>query len=86
MILAQANVTGWWIGWAIGGPIVLVVATLVLLIIIAARGIAAVAEDGTRSLNDARDRTEALWQVETTNQAVADVVDGATQARKALGG
>lgn len=86
MILAQANLTGWWIGWLIGGPIILVVATLVLLIIIAARNIAVVAEDATQSLAAARDRSEALWHVEITNQVVADVVDGATQARKALGG
>lgn len=85
MILAQSN-TGWWIGWAIGGPIVLVVATLVLLIIIAARGIADLAEDVTRSLAEARDRTEVLWQVKTTNQVTADIIGGATQARKALGG
>ncbi len=86
MRLAQADVTGWWIGYAIGVPLVLVVATLVLLIIIAARGIAAVAEDATESLAESRDRTEVLWQVKTTNQVTADIIDGAAQARKALGG
>lgn len=86
MTLAQADVTGWWIGWGIAIPIIVVVAALVLFITVAARQISALAEDITDSLAAARDRSEALWQVKTTNQVAADIIDGATQARKTLGG
>jgi hypothetical protein len=86
MALAQADLTGWYIGWGIGIPVILVVAALVLGIIVTAFHIAAVAADGTQSLVEARDRSEALWQIKTTNQVTADIIDGATQARKALGG
>lgn len=86
MALAQADLIGWYIGWGIGIVLVLVVAALVLAIIVTANGIASVAADATESLAESRDRTEALWQIETTNRVAADMIDGATQARKALGG
>lgn len=77
---------GWWMGYAIGVAVVAVVAVLLILIIATARRIAAVAEDATRSLVETRDRTEVLWQVSTTNAVTTDILEGATQARKALGG
>ncbi len=86
MTLAQADLSGWYIGWGIGIVLILVVAGLVLAIIVTAMGIASVAADATESLAESRDRTEALWQIKATNQVAADIVDGATQARKALGG
>lgn len=86
MALAQADLTGWYIGWGIGIPVILVVAALVLGIIATAYGIASIAADGTESLAEARDRSEALWQIKTTNRVAADIIDGAKQARKALGG
>lgn len=85
-MLAAANLTGWWVGYAIGAAIVLVVAVILLLIIRTAHAIATLAGDATRSLAETRDRTEVLWQVATTNQLAADLRDGAVQARKALGG
>jgi hypothetical protein len=85
-VLAAANLNGWWVGYAIGAAIVLVVTVVLLLIIRTAHAIASVAEDATRALAETRDRTEVLWQVGTTNQVAADLLDGATQARKALGG
>jgi hypothetical protein len=85
-MLAAADLTGWWVGFAVGAAIVVAVALLLVLIIVTARAIAAVAEDATRSLAETRDRTEVLWQVATTNQVAADLLDGAVRARKALGG
>jgi hypothetical protein len=85
-MLAAADLTGWWVGYAIGATIVVVVAVVLLLIIRTAHAIASVAEDATRSLAETRDRTEVLWQVRTTNQVAADLLEGATRARKALGG
>ena len=85
-MLAAADLTGWWVGYAIGATIVVLVAVVLLLIIRTAHAIASVAEDATRSLAETRDRTEVLWQVRTTNQVAADLLEGATRARKALGG
>jgi hypothetical protein len=86
MTVAAADLTGWLVGYAVGATIVLVVAVLLILIIVAARGIAAAAEDATRSLAETRDRTEVLWQLATTKQVAADLLDGAARARRALGG
>lgn len=86
MTFAATNLTGWWVGYAIGVPLVLVVAVLVIAIIMAAVKIGTVAEDATRALAQARDRTEVLWQVKTTNQVATDILEGAREARKALGG
>jgi hypothetical protein len=86
MMLAAADLSGWWVGYALGAAIVLVVAVLLILIILTARGIATAAEDATRLLAETRDHTEVLWQLATTKQVAADLLDGATQARRALGG
>ena len=86
MIVAAANLTGWWIGYGIGAAIVVVVAALLLTITATAKRIASVAEDGTTSLKRTQERTEVLWQVGTTNQVAADLLAGATEARRALGG
>lgn len=86
MTLAAADLTFWWVGYAIGVPVVLVVAGLLILIILTARRIAAVARDGTRSLRETRDRTEVLWQVKETNATVEDILQTAARARRALGG
>jgi hypothetical protein len=86
MMLAAADLTGWWVGYAVGAAIVAVVAVLLILIILTARAIATAAEDAAGSLAETRDRSEVLWQVATTNQVAADLLDGATKTRKALGG
>jgi len=86
MTFAAIDLTGWWIGYGIGVAVVLVVALLVIAIIVTAVRIGTVAEDATRSLVESRDRTEVLWQVETTNQVATDILDGAREARKVLGG
>lgn len=86
MTFAATDLTGWQVGYVVGVVVVAAVAVLLLLIIAAARRIAAVAEDATRSLVEAQQRTEALWDLETTNEVVGEILDGAAQARKALGG
>ncbi|MFP5353195.1 MAG: hypothetical protein ACLGIB_11630 [Actinomycetota bacterium] len=78
--------TGWWIGYGIGVLVVLIVVVVVVAIILTARRIGDVAEDATRSLALARDRTEVLWQVATTNSVANDLLQGAGKAREALGG
>lgn len=86
MVLAAADLTWWWIGYAIGAAIVLVVAALVIAIIITARSIASVAEDAIGALESARDRTEALWLVGETDSVAKEIRDRAVAARKAIGG
>jgi hypothetical protein len=85
MVLAS-DLTGWWVGYGVGAVVVVAVALLVIAIIVTARRIAAVAEDATRSLTTARERTEALWEVATTNTVAGDLLAGAREARRALGG
>ncbi|MFN2489513.1 MAG: hypothetical protein ABR529_07220 [Actinomycetota bacterium] len=85
MIVAASDLTGWWIGWGVGAVVVVVVAAVLLAIIFTARRIAGVAEDATRSLVVARDRTEALWKVRDTKATAIELLEGATKARMALG-
>lgn len=85
MVLA-ANLTGWWIGYAIGAAVVVIVALLVLILIATARRIAATAKDATGALREAQQRSEALWEIKTTNAVAKDILNGARQAREALGG
>lgn len=86
MTSSVTDLSGWWVGFAIGVPVTAVVAVLVLLIIIAAQSIGTIADDATEALIDSRDRTEVLWQVRTTNEVAGEILAGARQARKALGG
>lgn len=86
MALTVAVGVGWWIGYAIGVTVVIVVGVLLLFIIATADQIANIARDATSSLTESRDRTEALWQVSTTNELATEIGEGARAARKALGG
>ncbi len=86
MILASSHLTGWWIGYAIGIAVVVVVALLALGLIVTARRIGTMAEEATRSIVTARDRTEALWATRDTNLLAHGILEGAIAARRALGG
>lgn len=86
MDLASPALLGWYIGYALAVVVVLLVAVLVLAITATARRIADVADDITSTLHVARDRTEVLWAVSTTNRVATDILETATAARKALGG
>lgn len=74
----------WAIGFAVAVAVVVVVVVLLLLMIIGARNVAAKAEDILASLYEARDNTEALWQVSATNTTATRIVAAATAAREAL--
>lgn len=78
------DLTGWYVGYGLGAVVVLLVAALVLAITATARRIADVADDIAATLAVARDRTEVLWQVSTTNSVATDILDTATAARQAL--
>lgn len=84
MVLASSHLIGWYIGYGVAAVVIVLVAVLLLAITLTVRRIGAVAEDITSGLVVARDRTEVLWQVSTTNQVATDILDTATAARKAL--
>lgn len=84
MVLASSHLLGWYIGYGLAAVVVLLVAALVLAITATARRIADVADDITATLHVARERTEPLWQVSTTNQVAGDILQAATAARKTL--
>lgn len=75
---------GWVLGWAIGLVVVAVVVILLVLMIIGASRAAAKAEAILAALQDARDNTEGLWQLDATNQVADRIIDAATSAREHL--
>jgi hypothetical protein len=79
---ALALSSGWYIGWAIGLVVVLIAATLLLLIIGLARRISGQARAITGALDGARENTEPLWEVRTTNSSVDRITRGLRAARE----
>ncbi len=75
---------GWIIGFVIGAVVVVVVVVLLLLMIVGARRTAEKAEAILAGLHDVRDRTEALWQLDTTVKTADRIVAAAADARKSL--
>jgi hypothetical protein len=78
--------SGWVIGFIVGGVVALVVVVLLLLMIAGARRVAAKAEAILAALIEARDNTRGLWAVSGTNMAATRIVAAATTAREALAG
>jgi len=65
------STTGWWVlGFAIGGAVVLVAASLLLAIIALGRRIVRQAEEITAALDGARANTTALFDVTKANLAL----------------
>ncbi len=75
---------GWVLGWTVGLVVVAVVVILLVLMIIGASRAAAKAEAILAALQDARDHTQGLWQLDATNQVADRIIDAATAAREHL--
>lgn len=75
---------GWILGYIIGAVVVVVVVAVLVLMIVGARRTATKAEAIVSALNEARDGTAALWQVQTTVLTAERIVDAAAAARTAL--
>lgn len=75
---------GWILGYVIGGVVVLVVVGVLLLMIAGARRTAEKAEAVLAGLNDVRDSTEGLWQVQATVSIAERIVAAAADARISL--
>lgn len=78
--------SGWAIGFAIAAVVVLVVVALLLLMIVSARNVARKAEDILAALQEARDNTQPLWEVQATNATASRIAAAATSAREVLEG
>lgn len=75
---------GFVLGLAIGLTVVVVVVVLLVWMTWLASKAAAKAEAIILALDDARDNTAALWNVDTTNRTVTRIVTAATAAREYL--
>lgn len=74
----------WYVGWAIGGVVVLIAATLLLIVIGLGRRIVRQAGEITDALDGAREHTAPLYEVKRTNLAIDRIVRGLATAREAL--
>jgi len=77
-------VNGWVLGWTIGLAVVAVVVILLVLLIVLASRAGAKAEAILVALQDARDNTEGMWQLDATNQVTDRIIASATAAREHL--
>lgn len=75
---------GWILAFLIGAVVVLVVVAVLLLMIIGARRTAEKAEAILAALNDARDGTAGLWQLDATVETAQRIVNAAADARASL--
>ncbi len=85
-MVAQVSDLQWIIGFSIAGAVVVVVVLLVGTIIYLASQIKKEAVAILAALQEARENTESLWDVETTNAVAEDILEAARTARAALGG
>lgn len=77
---------GWVVGYIVGALVVAAVVVLLLLMIAGARRTAEKAEAVLAALHDARDGTQALWELGVTAQTAERIVTAAAAARLALAG
>ena len=85
-MLAEAVLTGWWVGYVLGVVIITVVVALVAAILTLAGRIAHQAEAITEALDDARVHTLGLWNLEKVNAGLRSIVKNARAARGVLEG
>ena len=83
--MSLALSTWWYVGWVIGGVVVLIAATLLLTIIFLGKRVARQADDITESLDGTRKNTDPLWGVKEININIDRITKGLAAARKALG-
>lgn len=83
---ADVSLTGWWVGYAIAGAVVGVVAVVVGTILLLATRIRDQARTIASVLEGIRANTDALWEVQQTNVRLSNLVDGARRASKGIGG
>jgi len=85
-VIATVSQYQWTIGWIVAAAVVLVVVLVVGTIIYLASRIRDQLAQILQALTEARDNTQALWEVQTTNQLAKEILEAARRARAALGG
>lgn len=86
LLAADAVLTGWYVGFAIGLVVIALVVVLVGMILGLARRIGVQAEQVTVALDDARVNTLPLWELAKVNDGVRGITKKAGRAREVLGG
>ncbi len=89
MLFAAANneaYTGWYVGLVIGFLIVVVVVILVGMILSQAARIGHQALDGIELMDEARDASLPVWDLQVINVSVTSIWRAAENARKLLTG
>jgi hypothetical protein len=76
---------GWIIGWVVGVVVIALVAALVLAITALAQRITEQAAQITEALDGARENTDPLWEVRTTNHAIDRTTRGLRRVRTGSG-
>ncbi len=78
--------TEWLIGYVIGGSVVLIVAILAVILIIEARKIGDQALEILAALEEGRENTKGLWEIDGVNRSLESVRRSAREARIVLAG
>lgn len=81
---ADTSLFGWYLGYAIGALVVVIVVAVVSWIIASASTIGRQAHEATDAIRQATTRTQPLWQLHATNRGLARVRDALTRTRSAL--
>ena len=85
-MLAEAVLTGWYVGYAIGAVIVSLVVVLVATILTLARKIGVQAQEAIVALDQARVNSLPLWDVNKASEGLRNITNTAARARAMLGG
>jgi len=80
-VSVYAIATGWYVGWILGVVVVALVAVLVITITALAQKITTQAVAITNALDGARENTDPLWEVRTTNHAIDRITRGLRRVR-----
>lgn len=74
----------WVLGWSVGGVVVAIAASLLVTIIAFCRRIVGQAENITKALDGARERTNVLFGLSSTNAAVASITSDLRAVREGV--
>ncbi len=89
MLIAATNpedYSGWYIGLGVGFTVVVVVVILVALILSQASRIGHQALDGIELMDEAREATLSIWDVQKINVSATSIWRSAERARQVLTG
>ncbi|MHB1533427.1 MAG: hypothetical protein ACYC1D_02245 [Acidimicrobiales bacterium] len=82
--MVLGSLTGWYVGFSIGAAVVAIVVILVAMILRLARTIGVQAREVTLALDDCRENTMSLWEVNKVVTGVKDINRSAAAAREML--